>query len=247
MHKDRLRVKVQEPGKETTVHGISWLDRQWGNFFPCMGGWDWFCFQMDDRSEYNLYAFRKWLNQDERDVANVWTPDKTLQLSNVIKLERLDWWKSPRSGKSFVTRWKVTLPGRNETFDVTNAGGEQELSKEGQWDIWPPSYWEGGTEIVRHNPDGTTTHGVGNCEQWPRDDPSKWSQPTQSSADLKVESFPSGGDSVDILGVPLAKPSSPTVEASPKDTASTAATKQRGWWETIKDKVGAVWDSIKGR
>jgi hypothetical protein len=103
-------------------------------------------------------------------------------------VERTEWWTSPRTGKKYVKAYKVSLPALKETFDVTTPVNDQEMARDGRGDL-VSHYWEGTLDVVRHNADGSTTQGVGYCEQFPYSKLIDWSKPTQSKASPKVETF----------------------------------------------------------
>lgn len=154
-------------GRKIRLSGRSWFDHQWGNFIALFRPWDWFSFQMEDGSDYNLFHFRPGPGFAGRSHVNVLRPDGKLEVSRDLAIARLGWWKSPRSGKYYVTRWTLTSPGgRDETFEVTTPVEDQEMPRANLTDI-PPAYWEGTIDVVRTCGDGTSTRGVGYAEHMP--------------------------------------------------------------------------------
>jgi predicted secreted hydrolase len=58
-----------------------------------------------------------------------------------VKVEVLDTWKSPRSGATYPARWRLSVPSRELSLDITPALADQEL---------PVSvrYWEGSVGLT---------------------------------------------------------------------------------------------------
>jgi predicted secreted hydrolase len=164
----RLRTTgtVQTARGTVSLTGQSWYDHQWGNFIVFFRPWDWFSFQMEDGTDYNLFSFRKSVFGREYNCVNRLSPVGTLGVENRMGLERRSWWKSPHTGDRYVMNWMVKLPGTNETFDVSTPLEDQEMYRS-SWYDFPLPYWEGTIDVLRHNPDGTTTRGVGYCEHMP--------------------------------------------------------------------------------
>jgi len=194
-------------GAQSTVTGLSWFDHQWGNFVVLLRPWDWFAFQMEDGTDYNLFSFRAVLGYQTRACANALKPDGSLQVSNRMQLARTAWWKSPRTGDNFVTAWKVTIPDRNEVFDVTTPAPDQEMHRVGLTDL-PPPYWEGTVNVIRHNADGSVTRGVGYSEHMPykkQEDPKEpwYSQRNAPEAELPESKQVPNGQATAGSGYPF--------------------------------------------
>ncbi len=151
-------------GKAVPVTGQSWMDHQWGHFVALRIGWDWFSFQMEDGSEYNLFGFRKRNGQRLERYVNAWSGSKALH-SKDFKIERLEWWKSPKTGRNYVTKWRVTLPQTKEVFEVQAVQVDQEVAATKIYDI-APTYWEGRCKITKIKADGTRVNGLGYTEHF---------------------------------------------------------------------------------
>lgn len=153
-------------GQPVPVHGQSWFDHQWGNFYCLFKPWDWFAFQMPDGTEYNLFSFRRGEGQPARSHVNVLAPDGTLTVSDALVIRRKQWWQSPKSGKHYVTAWELDLPGRGETFTVEATMQDQEMPRV-DWKDIPPDYWEGAMRVTRKAADGRVDAGRGFSEHMP--------------------------------------------------------------------------------
>ena len=151
-------------GKSVPVTGQSWMDHQWGHFVALRIGWDWFSFQMDDGSEYNLFGFRKRNGEKLERYVNGLVGNQPLHGKD-FRIERLNWWRSPKTGRNYVTRWRVTLPQTGEVFEVEAAVPDQEVAATKPYDI-APTYWEGRSKIVKIRPDGSRVKGLGYTEHF---------------------------------------------------------------------------------
>jgi predicted secreted hydrolase len=156
---------LEVDGKAFPVTGQSWMDHQWGHFVALRIGWDWFSFQMDDGSEYNLFGFRKRNGEKlERYVNGLDSRSKPIH-GEGFKIERLQWWKSPKTGRLYVTRWRVHLPQTGESFEVEAVQADQEVAATKPYDI-APTYWEGRCKITKIRPDGSRVSGMGYTEHF---------------------------------------------------------------------------------
>lgn len=157
---------VGKDGSREAITGQSWFDHQWGNFVAVMRPWDWFCFQLSDGSDYNIFHFREVLGFAGRTCVTRFDARGRLAFTQDVGLERGAWWTSPRSGHRFVTLWQVQLRGLGEGATVRAMTDDQEMPRTG-WHDFPPAYWEGAMNVSVKKPDGTVVSGVGFCEHFP--------------------------------------------------------------------------------
>lgn len=157
---------VAPDGQATAVTGRSWFDHQWGNFIVLFRPWDWFSFQMEDGSDYNLFSFREHTGHASYACTNTLSSRGALGVGTQMALTRDAWWTSPRTGNRFVTGWTIGLADRGETFRVTTPLADQEMPRAGPQDI-PPHYWEGTVTVERRDATGRVTRGIGYCEHMP--------------------------------------------------------------------------------
>lgn len=158
------------------VEGLSWFDHQWGNFIAFFRPWDWFCFQMDDGTDYNLFGFRKTWPFSERAHVNVLDSQGHTWVGKELQIARLTWWQSPKTEDYYVVKWRLRIPDRDETFTVSATIPAQEMPRTGWRDI-APAYWEGSVEAERRGPGGELTGGIGYSEHWPYGQPWEQSAP----------------------------------------------------------------------
>jgi predicted secreted hydrolase len=152
-------------GKETKVHGLTWMDHEFGSnqLREDQVGWDWFSIQLDNQTELMLYLMRR---QDgsvdpysSGTLVNSKGATKHLALKD-YRVEVLDRWKSPKSGAEYPMKWKVTIPSEEIELEIVPAFADQELITNRSTRV---TYWEGSVGIhgkVR----GETVNGDGYVE-----------------------------------------------------------------------------------
>jgi predicted secreted hydrolase len=135
------RGQVTVDGRAYEVTGQSWMDREWGTnaLGPGLVGWDWFSLQLSDGGELMYYQLRRRDGTADTFSAGTLVPaqGEPVHLSREdVRLEVSDTWKSPHSGAVYPARWRLAVPSRGLTLDITPALADQEL---------PVSvrYWEG--------------------------------------------------------------------------------------------------------
>ena len=66
-----------------------------------------------------------------------------------FSIEVLDRWKSPRSGVSYPSQWKISVPKLSISLRVTPTVKDQELKTTGSTRI---TYWEGRSAVEPESP-----------------------------------------------------------------------------------------------
>ena len=144
-------------GKKDKVHGVSWMDHEFGSnqLREDQVGWDWFSIQLDNQTELMLYLIRrKDGSPDPYSSGTLVKADGTtkhlaLKDFQVTALER---WKSPKSGGTYPMKWKVTIPAEEIALEIDPAFQDQELITNRSTRV---TYWEGAAKIngtVRNQP-----------------------------------------------------------------------------------------------
>ncbi|MCY1082295.1 lipocalin-like domain-containing protein [Archangium lansingense] len=135
------RGQVTVDGRAYEVTGQSWMDREWSS--SALGqeqvGWDWFSLQLSDGSELMVYQLRRRDGTADPFSAGTLVPaqGEPVRLSlEDLRLEVTDTWKSPHSGVEYPARWRLAVPSRGLTLDITPALADQELPV-------TVRYWEG--------------------------------------------------------------------------------------------------------
>lgn len=114
------------------VSGRSWFDHEFGSneLAADQAGWDWFGLHLSDGRELMLYFLRK--KDGSREAVSSGTlvePDgrsRHLSLAE-IKVEALAFWKSPRSGGRYPSRWRIAVPSAGIDVEIACLTADQEL------------------------------------------------------------------------------------------------------------------------
>ncbi|HEX3844063.1 MAG TPA: lipocalin-like domain-containing protein [Steroidobacteraceae bacterium] len=142
------RVSVQgtisRDGRPLQVHGLAWLDREWGSgsLGPQEVGWDWFGLQLDDGSCLMFYSLRDRNGSEDPYSAGTWVESdgRARPLSRGdIRIQVLDHWTDPR-GARYPSRWRAVAPALGLDVTVRPLLADQEL-------LTSPKYWEGAVDV----------------------------------------------------------------------------------------------------
>ncbi|MFQ5682238.1 MAG: lipocalin-like domain-containing protein [Candidatus Binatia bacterium] len=136
-------------GRKQKVHGISWMDHEFGSnqLREDQVGWDWFSIQLDNETEIMLYLIRR--KDGSPDPYSSGTlvykngTTRHLALSD-FRIKTLRRWKSPKSGGDYPMQWKVTIPREKISLEVIPFFPGQELDTRKSTKI---TYWEGSVQI----------------------------------------------------------------------------------------------------
>ncbi|MCB1887583.1 MAG: carotenoid biosynthesis protein [Rhodocyclaceae bacterium] len=142
----KTRGTITVDGKTYTVSGSSWFDRQYGELYQAIvKGWQWFAIELDDGRQMMLYDILGKANEVERSGSITDAQGRTRPLAgHEFAVEVLGQWKSPHTGCTYPSGWRVTVNG--EVFDVQPMVRDQELrAKHGFWA--GPEYWEGASSV----------------------------------------------------------------------------------------------------
>ena len=128
-----------------TVSGTSWFDHEFGSNQLAAGqvGWDWFGLHLSDGKDLMLYFLRR--NDGAIEPASSGTIVDTAGTSrhlplSAIRLEALDHWKSPHSGATYPSRWRIRIPDEGIDLVVSPLLADQELVTSASTGV---TYWEG--------------------------------------------------------------------------------------------------------
>jgi predicted secreted hydrolase len=127
------------------VNGVSWLDHEFGSnqLTPEQVGWDWFSLHLSDGQDLMIYFLRRKDGTVEPSSSGTLvsrTGDSIHLKLSEINVVVLDFWKSPRSGGRYPSRWKVKVPMARIDLEITPLVPSQELLTEGSTGV---TYWEG--------------------------------------------------------------------------------------------------------
>lgn len=139
------RIKTPFSQKPFQVNGISWHDHEFGSnqLTSDQVGWDWFSLHLSDGQDLMIYFLRRKDGTVEPSSSGTLVTRSGnglhLKLSD-IKVEVLDYWKSPKSGGKYPSRWSIKLPPFGIEMEITSLIPSQELFTEGSTGV---IYWEG--------------------------------------------------------------------------------------------------------
>jgi predicted secreted hydrolase len=130
-------------GKTIAVHGLAWMDREWGSGSLEQQGWDWFALQLRDGSSLMFYSLRNRDGSHDLHSAGTWVSptgaSRPLAVGDV-QIDVLDYWKNPR-GERYPAKWRVKVPAVGVDVEVRPVLADQELTT-------APRYWEGAVDVV---------------------------------------------------------------------------------------------------
>nr|WP_305908030.1 lipocalin-like domain-containing protein [Methylomarinum sp. Ch1-1]MDP4520833.1 lipocalin-like domain-containing protein [Methylomarinum sp. Ch1-1] len=127
------------------VNGASWMDREWSSsaLSKEQAGWDWFALQLFDDSEIMFYRLRRKDGKaDPHSAGAVFHADhsQTNLSSTDVVIEQLDNWRSPHSGISYPSQWRLSIPSQKLELLITPLMEDQELNITYR-------YWEGAVSV----------------------------------------------------------------------------------------------------
>ncbi|HVC30804.1 MAG TPA: lipocalin-like domain-containing protein [Steroidobacteraceae bacterium] len=142
----RLAVEgtIVRDGRPLRVHGLAWLDREWGSgsLGPQEVGWDWFGLQLGDGSCLMFYALRDRDGAQDAYSAGTWV-DAHGQAHPLarrdVRIQVLRHW-TDRGGARYPSRWRLLVPAVGLDITVHPVLADQELKTS-------PRYWEGAVDV----------------------------------------------------------------------------------------------------
>ncbi len=131
-------------GRPLAVHGLAWLDREWGSgsLGPRGIGWDWFGLQLGDGSCLMFYFLRDRGGTEDPYSAGTWVDaaGHARPLSrDDAHMEVLDYW-TDAGGARYPSRWRLVVPATGLDVTVRPVLADQEL-------VTSPRYWEGAVDV----------------------------------------------------------------------------------------------------
>jgi predicted secreted hydrolase len=134
-------------GQTLAVEGLSWMDHEFGSdeLQSNQAGWDWFSIQLDDRRELMLYRLRqKDGGVTPESSGSFVEPDGrvTHLLLADFSINVLGSWKSPHTGGTYPSGWRVRVPRAGVDVTLAPTLDDQELANTSSG----VSYWEGAVD-----------------------------------------------------------------------------------------------------
>lgn len=136
---------VNVAGKQFSVTGTSWMDREWSTsaLSSEQSGWDWFALQLSDNTELMFYRLRRKDGQaDSNSAGSLVLADnaKVALKDNDVTIKILDSWTSPHSKITYPSRWHLAIPSQGLEVEVVPLLSDQELNVSYR-------YWEGAISV----------------------------------------------------------------------------------------------------
>jgi predicted secreted hydrolase len=141
----RGAITPQGAKKAVKVSGISWFDQEFGSnqLTADQIGWDWFALHLSDGRDLMIYMMRKKDGSKEPSSSGTLVEKdgraRHLGLAD-IRLDILDYWKSPRSKGRYPAKWRLRIPSAAIELTVFPLIADQELNTAGSTGV---VYWEG--------------------------------------------------------------------------------------------------------
>jgi predicted secreted hydrolase len=152
--------KIILEGKQFSVNGLSWMDREWSTsaLSEDQKGWDWFALQLDDNTEIMYYQMRKKDGSSDVFSKGVFvdeTGSSQLIKKDDVILEVTNYWESPDEEK-YPSGWSLRIPSKEIDLKITPAVKNQLMDVSVR-------YWEGSVKI-EGTKSGSKTTGKGYVE-----------------------------------------------------------------------------------
>ena len=134
-------------GSTTSVEGMAWLDKQWGDFQPVAVEWDWASIQLDDGTDLmvsSLYEREGPLIERYATLRRPGQPQRTLLEDEVSFTPGEPVWRSPVTGTVYRTHWNVEVPSEALSLMLRPLEVESEY-RSGTIGV---TYWEAGVDVL---------------------------------------------------------------------------------------------------
>jgi len=159
--KNDVSGKLTLNGITEDVTGISWIDRQYGNFNPLTGEkYEWFHMQLSNGMDVNLWNIfttdNKVPDNNKYRILSAYVDDATQYTTSDFKLERLGFNWMPDSMMCYSGKWRLTSATKKIDVTITTKNNNTEVT-------WPFRFFEGATTISG-TVNGTSVTGFGFAE-----------------------------------------------------------------------------------
>ena len=123
------------------------MDHQWGDFLVLGGGgWDWFAVSLDDEREVTISVIRDDRGQTIVQYGTLVTAAgeaRHLPAAS-FALAAMGTWRSERTGITFPSGWRLTVPGESLDLALVPVLLDQELDTRASTGV---IYWEGAVDV----------------------------------------------------------------------------------------------------
>jgi predicted secreted hydrolase len=145
-------------GETEHFNGSAWMDREFGTWRTTENqkGWDWFSVQLSTGAELMVYHLRDSRGRPSPFSSGTFV-DKDGAATHLARedfqLEATAHWKSPRTGATYPSGWRLRIPRFAVDVTVTPVIADQELDTRGTTMI---VYWEGACVVEGRHGDAET-------------------------------------------------------------------------------------------
>jgi predicted secreted hydrolase len=136
-------------GATEHFHGEAWMDREFGTWKTTDGqkGWDWFSLQLSTGAELMVYHIRDREGRPSPFSSGTYVDAEgraTHLTREDFQLETTERWRSPHTGATYPSGWRLRAPRFGVDVKVTPVLKDQELDTRGTTMI---VYWEGSCTV----------------------------------------------------------------------------------------------------
>ena len=143
------RGEVIADGDTLAASGEAWMDHEFGSgaLAPGQQGWDWFALRLADGRDLMLYSLR--LSQGSIEPQSSGTlvaanGSATHLTRDEFEITATGHWRSPHSGATYPSGWRVRVPGKGIDVVVEPTVRDQELMTRSTGGV---TYWEGSVSV----------------------------------------------------------------------------------------------------
>ena len=134
-------------GSTTSVTGLAWFDKQWGDFQPVAVEWDWASIQLNDGADLmisSLYEREGPLIERYATLRRAGESPRTLTADEVSFTPGEPTWRSPVTDTAYRTHWNVHVPAEGLSLQLRPLEEESEYRSE----TIGVTYWEAGVDVL---------------------------------------------------------------------------------------------------
>jgi RND superfamily putative drug exporter len=142
-----IAARVTLDGETFATQGETWFDHQWGDFISVGGGgWDWFAVNLADRTDLTLSLVRSADGSYPLVYGTYVAADGTTTHLDrtAFTVTSIGTWTSPKTGATYPSGWRVSVPSLRLAITLTPTVLDQELDTRSTTGV---VYWEGSQDV----------------------------------------------------------------------------------------------------
>jgi predicted secreted hydrolase len=133
-------------GKKKEVEGIAWFDHEYGYMDGVTRrGWDWYSIQLDDNTEYMIYAISRPDHTKEASSRACKIDQAGAELCipfSDVRVDPLGFWQSPATKAQYPSGWHMVIGQFGLDVDILPTAADQEFR------FMNRAYWEGSCKVI---------------------------------------------------------------------------------------------------